>query len=31
VVRAAIGSVVTRAGDASDQEATLVPDEPEEK
>lgn len=31
VVRAAVGSVVTRAADAGDQEATLVPDEPEEK
>lgn len=31
VVRAAVGSVVTRAAEAGDEEATLVPDEPEEK
>ena len=30
VVRAAVGSVVTRAAEAGDEEATLVPDEPEE-
>jgi hypothetical protein len=30
VVRAAVGTVVTRAAEAGD-EATLVPDEPEEK
>jgi preprotein translocase subunit YajC len=30
VVRAAVGSVVTRAADAGDEEAALVPDEPEE-
>ena len=31
VVRAAVGSVVTRAAEAGDVEAALVPDEPEEK
>ncbi len=31
VVRAAVGSVVTRAAEARDVEAALVPDEPEEK
>lgn len=31
VVRAAVGSVVTRAAEARDIEAALVPDEPEEK
>jgi preprotein translocase subunit YajC len=30
VVRAAVGSVVTRAAEAADEEAALVPDEPEE-
>jgi preprotein translocase subunit YajC len=31
VVRAAVGSVVNRAPEAGDEEAALVPDEPEEK
>jgi preprotein translocase subunit YajC len=31
VVRAAVGTVVTRAAEAGAEEATLVPDEPEEK